>query len=207
MTYNIITTGVGGQGLMLLSDIIGKACAAMGLNIKTAETHGLAQRSGTISTHVRIGETVLSPLIPYGEANVMVSMEAIEALRQCEYIADGATIIINKFIWHPIQSTFIRVKSFGKTPYVTFDEIRERLLTITPDVRSIDCLALANEAGNPQTTNTVLIGALACVDGFPITIDALEQALTRAVPPKTLDSNLRALHLGYEACGSMKEEP
>ncbi|HMF30213.1 MAG TPA: 2-oxoacid:acceptor oxidoreductase family protein, partial [Candidatus Lokiarchaeia archaeon] len=72
MTYNIITCGVGGQGLMLLSNIIGNACVEAGLDIRTAETHGLAQRSGSIYTHVRIGTDILSPLIPYGEANVMV---------------------------------------------------------------------------------------------------------------------------------------
>ena len=198
MTYNIMTAGVGGQGLMLLSNVIGHACAEMHLNIKTAETHGLAQRSGSISTHVRIGEKVLSPLIPYGEADVMVSMEAIETLRNCEYIADGGTIIINKFIWHPVQSTFTRVKSRGKTPYVTFDEILERLLTITPHIRVIDCMDFANKAGNPLTTNTVLLGALARVESFPINLDALKQALTRAVPKTSLDSNLRALQLGFD---------
>jgi len=206
VTYNIITAGVGGQGLMLLSNVIGLACAEMHLNIKTAETHGLAQRSGSISTHVRIGENVLSPLIPYGEADVMVSMEAMETLRNCEFIADGGTVIINAFMWHPVQSTFTRVKSRGKTPYVTFSEIRDRLLTITPHVRVIDCLNLANKAGNPLTTNTVLLGALARVEGFPIKIDALKQALSRAVPPSTLESNLHALQLGYDEYEIMIEE-
>jgi len=190
---------------MLLSNVIGQACAEMHLNIKTAETHGLAQRSGSISTHVRIGEQVLSPLIPYGEADVMVSMEAIETLRNCEYISDGGMIIINKYIWHPVQSTFTRVKSRGKTPYITFDEIHERLLTITPHVRVIDCLALANKAGNPLTTNTVLLGALAHIEGFPIPMETLKQVLPRAVPKTTLDSNLLALQLGYDDVESLIE--
>jgi indolepyruvate ferredoxin oxidoreductase beta subunit len=95
VTINIISVGVGGQGLVLLSNIIGNACAEAKLNIITAETHGLAQRSGSISTHIRIGNDVHSTLIPYGEADVMVAMEAMEALRYCEYLKDGGTIILN----------------------------------------------------------------------------------------------------------------
>ena len=109
MTYNLITTGVGGQGLMLLSNIIGNACVDAGLTIKTAETHGLAQRSGSIYTHVRIGEDILAPIIPYGEADVMVAMEAIEALRNCEFLAKTATVILNDYLWHPAQATFQRL--------------------------------------------------------------------------------------------------
>jgi len=206
VTYNIITVGVGGQGLMLLSNIIGQACAEMHLNIKTAETHGLAQRSGSISTHVRIGKNVLSPLIPYGEADVMVSMEAMEALRHCEYIADEGMIIINEFIWHPVQSTFTRVQSRGKTPYVTFNEIRDLLFTITPHVHVIDCQELAKKTGNPLTTNTILLGALARIKGFPIRIDTLKQVISRVVPSSTLDSNIHALQLGYDELGRLIKE-
>ncbi len=199
MTMDIITVGVGGQGLMLLSHIIGAACADAKLDIKTAETHGLAQRSGSISTHVRIGAKIRSSLIPYGEAEVMVAMEALEALRHCEYIKEGGTIILNDFIWQPVQSTFIRVQSRGATPYLSFAEVKERLSTITPHIHVIDCLALARKAGNELATNTVLLGALARVTGFPLTLDQMKLSLRQVVPANAADANDRALQLGFNA--------
>ncbi|MFW9951482.1 MAG: 2-oxoacid:acceptor oxidoreductase family protein, partial [Candidatus Thorarchaeota archaeon] len=95
MTYNVMTCGVGGQGLMLLSNIIGLACAESNLSIRTAETHGLAQRSGSIYTHIRIGNDVYSPLIPYGEADVLLGMEAIETLRYIEFLKPNGITILN----------------------------------------------------------------------------------------------------------------
>jgi indolepyruvate ferredoxin oxidoreductase beta subunit len=204
VTYNIIAAGVGGQGLMLVSNIIGHACAQKGLSIKTAETHGLAQRSGSISTHIRIGGDVHSSLIPYGEADVMVAMEAMEALRDCEYIKDGGTIILNDFIWQPVQSTFSRVQSNGESPYVTFKAIHDRLSMITSGIHVIDCTTLARKAGNPLTTNTVLLGALARASGFPLSLQDLKDAVSRNVPPSTKESNLSALQLGYDSCEKVK---
>lgn len=104
MTYNIMTCGVGGQGLMLVSNIIGLACAEFGFKIRTAETHGLAQRSGSIYTHIRISkdEEIYSPLISFGEADVLLSMEAIEALRNIEFLKRDGIIILNNYIWHPV---------------------------------------------------------------------------------------------------------
>ncbi|MHA2288950.1 MAG: 2-oxoacid:acceptor oxidoreductase family protein, partial [Promethearchaeota archaeon] len=98
MTYNLMTCGVGGQGLMLVSNVIGIACAEFGLNIRTAETHGLAQRSGSIYTHIRIGEQVYSPLIPYGEADALLGMEAIETLRYIEFLKPSGIIIVNDYM-------------------------------------------------------------------------------------------------------------
>lgn len=196
MVYNVITVGVGGQGLMLLSNIIGLACAETGIEIRTAETHGLAQRSGSIYTHIRIGDGVFSPLIPYGCADVMVAMEAMEALRQCEYIKKDATIILNDYIWQPVQSTFNRVKTKGETTYVSIREIEEKLGKITSHVNIIDCTSLARQAGNPLTSNTVLLGALAKIEGFPVPLEAIQKVLPQVVPPKALDANIRALKLG-----------
>ena len=98
MTYNLMTSGVGGQGLMLVSNILGLTCAEFGLNIRTAETHGLAQRSGAIYTHIRIGDKVFSPLIPYGEADVLLGMETIETLRYIEFLKPNGTIILNNYL-------------------------------------------------------------------------------------------------------------
>ena len=198
MTYNIMTCGVGGQGLMLVSNILGLACAEFGLNIRTAETHGLAQRSGSIYTHIRIGDNVFSPLIPYGEADVLLGMEAIEAIRFIEFLKFNGTIILNKYIWQPVQSTFQRVKN-PETPYISFEEILDQLNKVTNNIHVLNALDLAKETGNPLTSNVILLGSLAKTSGFPITIDQLKDVIPLVVPKKAIDANLKALMLGFKS--------
>jgi indolepyruvate ferredoxin oxidoreductase beta subunit len=192
-----MTCGVGGQGLMLVSNILGLACAEYGLEIRTAETHGLAQRSGSIYTHIRIGDKVYSPLIPYGEADVLLGMEAIEALRYIEFLKPQGDIVLNKYLWYPVQSTFERVKN-PESKYVSIEMILEQLGEVTTNIHIIDALDLAHKAGNPLTSNVVLLGALAKIDGFPLKIDQFKEIIPKIVPKKAIDANLKALLLGFE---------
>lgn len=198
MTYNIMTCGVGGQGLMLVSNILGLACAEFGLEIRTAETHGLAQRSGSIYTHIRIGDKVYSPLIPYGEADVLLGMEAIETLRYIEYLKPKGDIILNNYLWYPVQSTFERVKNSELT-YISIEMILAQLNEVTKNIHLIDALDLAHQAGNPLTSNVVLLGALANIKGFPLKMEQLEEIIPRVVPKKAIDANLKAFLLGYQS--------
>ncbi len=198
MTYNLMTCGVGGQGLMLLSNVIGLACAETNLNIRTAEVHGLAQRSGSIYTHVRIGAKLYSSLIPYGEAQVLLGMEAIETLRNIEFLQKDGIIILNDYLWFPVQSTFERVKD-PSLSYISLEKIKAQLEQITSQIHVINALELANQAGNPLTSNVVLLGALARLEGFPLSIAQLKSALPQAVPKKALDANLKAIDLGYKS--------
>lgn len=192
-----MTCGVGGQGLMLVSNILGLACAEYGLNIRTAETHGLAQRSGSIYTHIRIGERVFSPLIPYGEANVLLGMEAIEALRYIEYLKPNGSIILNNYIWYPVQSTFERVKN-PETEYVSTEKILNQLQKVTDKIHVINALELAKQAGHPLTSNVVLLGALARSENFPVSVEQISKIIPRVVPEKAIDANLKALTLGFK---------
>lgn len=198
MTYNIMTCGVGGQGLMLVSNIIGLACAEFGFKIRTAETHGLAQRSGSIYTHIRISkdEEIYSPLISYGEADVLLSMEAIEALRNIEFLKRDGIIILNNYIWHPVQSTFERVRISDKT-YVTVDEIITQMKKITEKIYVVNALKLAIQAGNPLTSNIILLGVLSKLEGFNITLDQLKQVVPMVAPKNAVEANLKAINLGY----------
>ena len=198
MTYNLMTSGVGGQGLMLVSNILGLTCAEFGLNIRTAETHGLAQRSGAIYTHIRIGDKVFSPLIPYGEADVLLGMETIETLRYIEFLKPNGTIILNNYLWYPVQSTFERVKNH-KTSYISFEAILTQLKKVTLDIHVVNALELANQAGNPLTSNVVLLGALTKLKGFHVSLDQKRKVISNAVPKKALEANLVALQLGFEA--------
>jgi indolepyruvate ferredoxin oxidoreductase beta subunit len=198
MTYNLMTCGVGGQGLMLVSNVIGIACAEFGIDIRTAETHGLAQRSGSIYTHIRIGENTFSPLIPYGEADALLGMEAIEALRYIEFLKPNGITIINKYTWNPVQSTFDRVNN-NEEKYISIETILKQLEKVTKNIHLIDASTIANEAGNPLTSNLVLLGALAKTEGFPLSLSQLEIVVPKVVPKKAIDANLKALLMGYDS--------
>lgn len=193
-----MTCGVGGQGLMLVSNVIGIACAEFGISIRTAETHGLAQRSGSIYTHIRIGENTFSPLIPYGEADALLGMEAIEALRYVEFLKPNGIIIINNYTWYPVQSTFNRVNKDEET-YISIETILTQLEKITKNIVVIDATDIASEVGNPLTSNLVLLGALAKTDGFPLSLSQLEVVVPTVVPKKAIDANLKALLTGYDS--------
>lgn len=192
-----MTCGVGGQGLMLVSNVIGIACAEFGMNIRTAETHGLAQRSGSIYTHIRIGEDVYSPLIPYGEADALLGMEAIETLRYVEFLKPNGVIIMNNYMWYPVQSTFNRVKD-TKNTYLSIETILAQLEEVTKNIYIVNATEIANQAGNPLTSNLVLLGALAKSEGFPLSLQQLREIVPKVVPKKAIDANLNALSLGYE---------
>lgn len=192
-----MTCGVGGQGLMLVSNVIGIACAEFGLNIRTAETHGLAQRSGSIYTHIRIGKEVYSPLIPYGEADALLGMEAIETLRYIEFLKPNGVIIVNDYMWYPVQSTFNRVKN-TKNVYLSLETILAQLEKLTKNINIVNATELAKQVGNPLTSNMVLLGALAKSDGFPLSSKQLQEIIPRVVPKKAIEANLKAFLLGYE---------
>ncbi|MFX0074433.1 MAG: indolepyruvate oxidoreductase subunit beta [Candidatus Hermodarchaeota archaeon] len=197
MTYNLMTCGVGGQGLMLVSNVIGIACAEFGLKIRTAETHGLAQRSGSIYTHIRVGEDIFSPLIPYGEADALLGMEAIETLRYIEFLKPGGAIIMNDYVWQPVQSTFTRVQDTEKK-YISIETILEQLKQVTNNIDLVNASEISIQAGNPLTSNLVLLGALAKTEGFPLNLNQLQEIVPKVVPKKAIDVNLKALVLGFE---------
>jgi indolepyruvate ferredoxin oxidoreductase beta subunit len=196
--FDLVISGVGGQGTVMLSNVIGNACAKAEIPARTGELHGLSQRSGTVYIHMRIGGDDISPLIPNGEADCIVAQEAMEALRYIEYIKDDGIVIVNTNVINPP----IEVGTLSKekrTDFVTFEAIKENLLKATPNVAPLDALKLANEAGNPRTENVVFIGSLSALKAFPLSADVLKESVSEIVPKKALDVNLLAFDLGYKS--------
>ena len=197
MKYNILLVGVGGQGLMLMSGVIGEACVDSDLKVVTSEQHGLAQRSGSISAHIRIGD-VYSPLIPYGSADMIISMEAMEALRNIEYLKPRGIVISSSRLLHPvIETSTIVNKRSENLPYVTLEQISEQIRKVTEDIKFLDAQELAKEAGNPRTENTILLGVASATENFPIPREAIIKAIRKTVPERTIEVNLKAYELGY----------
>jgi indolepyruvate ferredoxin oxidoreductase beta subunit len=197
-TYNIMFAGVGGPGLMLLSAILGKAAVDSGLKVMTGEQHGLSQRQGSIYVHFRIGEPI-SPLIPYGRADMMIAMEATEALRYIEYLKeDGVVIMSNRIMPSVTETQKVALDKEKKTKYLTIEQIENQLRQVTKNVVLLDSLELAIQAGNARTENSVLIGATAACKDFPIPAEEVRKAVLALVPPKTVDANSRAFDLGKD---------
>ncbi len=195
MSYNIFLCGVGGQGLILLTSVIGSACAKSGLKAVTGEMYGLSQRSGSVFVHLRIGEDAYSPLIPYGNAEVLLSLESIEALRYLEFLRKNGIILLNNRIVHPPVETS-KLVSDKTAKYVAIEEIVGRLQSWTKNIAVVEALNLAKQAGNALTENSVFLGCLSAIKAFPVEEKAILESITEAVPKKTVEQNLNAFKLG-----------
>ncbi|AEA47160.1 indolepyruvate ferredoxin oxidoreductase subunit beta [Archaeoglobus veneficus] len=189
MRLDVLLVGVGGQGILTSAAILARAAMNSGINVLTAETHGMAQRGGSVEVHVRFGD-VKSPLIPYGSADVMVALEPVEALRYTHYCSEKTVAIVNT---KPIIPLSV---SRGDAEYPSLDTISEKL-SYLKSVHFINATELAEEAGSPQATNVVVLGALSKITS--LNYDAVEKALIETLPPKLHEVNLKALKAGYDA--------
>ncbi len=187
-SYDILIVGVGGQGTILASNILGEACLIEGKSVRGAETHGMAQRGGSVETHIRIGGKY-GPLISPGTADLIISFDLLEALRYSHFLKEGGTIITN-------TETIIPTSAFQHDADVPGPDEILNLLS-GRDVLTVDAAALALEAGTILTQNVVMLGAAS--RSIPLTIESLKEAVRRSVPPKTVDTNLKAFDLGRSA--------
>ena len=185
---NIMICGVGGQGTLLASRIIGSAVVASGYDVKISEVHGMSQRGGSVVTYVKYGKEVHSPLTDPGTADIVLAFEILEAARALPALKFGGTMLINKqkILPMPVIS--------GKAEYP--NNLAEKLAG-KADVLTVDAFALASSAGNMKAANVVMIGALAKKSDIPK--DVWVQAVRDNVPEKFLDVNLKAFELGYSA--------
>jgi indolepyruvate ferredoxin oxidoreductase beta subunit len=189
---NIQLAGVGGQGVLLISNIIGAACVKDGLNVLSSEVHGMAQRGGVVLSTVRIGE-VFSPMIADGEADVLLAFEPIEAARASEVVSKRTEVVVNT---RPIVPFTVGV--WGQK-YPPIEEVLKGLQGMAKKVVAIDAEELAKEAGNKVTTNIVMLGALMGRDIVPIPVEVVRETVSLKVPKKFLDLNLKAFDLGCKA--------
>lgn len=185
-TVNISLVGVGGQGILLTSDILAKTAALAGLDVKKSEIHGMAQRGGSVISQVRFGDKVYSPIIPDGTSDLLVSFERLEALRWRHLLAPTGKVLINDMNMTPITV------SSGQQPAVT--DLSERLKAEYPQALYIDALAVALKLGNARAMNMVVAGAISKLLPFPL--DVWEKAMKERIPGKLLDLNIKAFEAG-----------
>lgn len=185
---SILIVGVGGQGTLLASRLLGNALLSRDYDVKVSEVHGMSQRGGSVVTYVRYGESVSSPIIEQGEADIILSFEALEAARFLPYLKKGGKIIVNTQQIDPMPVVT------GNAVYP--EDILGQIKSLGVEVISADALSLAEQAGSVKAVNVVLMGMLAKQTDIEkqVWLDTVKQT----VPPKFLELNLKAFELGYE---------
>lgn len=184
---NVMIVGVGGQGSLLASKLLGRLLVDEGYDVKVSEVHGMSQRGGSVVTYVRFGDKVYSPVIEQGEADFIVSFEKIEAARWLPELKKGGKVIVNTQQIDPMPV----IIGAAEYPQGVLDEMKAAGV----DVDDIDALSLANEAGSSKAVNIVLMGRLARY--FDIPYDNWIKAIENSVAPKFVEMNKKAFELGY----------
>lgn len=187
---NILFVGVGGQGIILTSKVLSAALVNAGYDVKMSEVHGMAQRGGSVTTQVRYGDKVYSPIIGKGHADIIVSFEKMEALRMLEYLKKDGIMVVND---HAIPSMPI-LTGAAEYPESIIEELNGRVKTIVFKAADV-----ARELGNPKTQNIVLLGALIKAIGLE-ELD-WDKAIEQEVKPRFVEINKKALKKGMELAG------
>ena len=186
MTKNIMIVGVGGQGTLLASRILGNTVIGEGYDVKLSEVHGMSQRGGSVVTYVKYGDKVYSPIIGEGEADIILAFEMLEAYRALPYLKKGGVMIAN-------------TQNIDPMPVITgaceYPQDIEKKLSQKINLIEVDALSKANEAGNMKAVNVVLIGVMA--KNTDIAYEKWIETIKTTVPEKFLEANLKAFDLGY----------
>ena len=186
MAKNIMIVGVGGQGTLLASRILGNAVINEGYDVKVSEVHGMSQRGGSVVTYVKYGEKIYSPIIDQGEADIILAFEMLEAYRALPYLKKDGIMIANTQNIDPMP-VIIGAAEYPK-------DIADKI-SAKANLKAVDALSLANEAGNSKAVNVVLIGVIA--KNTDISYDRWVETIKSTVPEKFLEVNLKAFDLGY----------
>ena len=182
----IMIVGVGGQGTLLASRILGNVAIAEGHDVKVSEVHGMSQRGGSVVTYVKYGEKVYSPIIDKGEADIVLAFELLEAYRALPFLKKGGKMIVNTQKMNPMPVI---------TGAAEYPSGLEEKLAAVADLTAVDARSLAESAGNIKAVNVVLIGILAKSTDVPY--DTWVQVIKNTVPEKFLEVNLKAFDIGY----------
>ena len=186
-TLTVLLVGVGGQGTILAGSLLAMAAADAGLDVKVSEIHGMSQRGGSVSTVVRMGKKVESMVADPGCADVIVAFESVEALRAQDYLREGGKMFVNDEVIVPVS---VAIGNF---------EMPEGIEAKLDELGAVRIPAgqIAREVGSPRSTNVVLVGALSTA--LPFSVEDWEDAISRRVPPKTVEANLKAFRQGRVA--------
>ena len=199
-TYRLVIAGVGGQGTLLASQLLAQSAIEAGLHVKIGETYGMAQRGGPVMGHVQIGGDAAGPQIRPGEADALLGFEMGEAVRRgVTYLKEGGLAIVNTRKLPPVEVIS------GMAVYPDDEELMVLLREVTGDIVAFDATSTAEEAGDPITTNVVMIGALTASGKLPFSEETVTKTMKEMIRPAYLETNVRAFELGKRAFKSRVE--
>ena len=193
--FNIVVCGVGGQGNILISRLIGRILTDQGYTVSIGETFGAAQRGGSVFSCLRVSkERLYGPIIPDGQANVIISLEPMEALRQLKNLGNPDVMVLtNTKTVNPVQVTI------GEQTYPDFDQLKSAIDDLSKQAWFIPATDIAMEIGAPIIANIVMLGALVGSGAMEVSLDEAESEVRATIPESKHDINLKALKKGYEA--------
>lgn len=197
-SINFLLAGVGGQGTLLMSDILAEVGLHIGLDAKKSEVHGMSQRGGVVTSHVRWGEKIYSPLCEKGKVDILIAQELLEALRFVNYLRAGGTAILNRYSIPPTATVF------GDLAYPDESRVIEAFQQRAGNVLVLNAAETAKQLGNIRAANTVLLGALAAQLDVPQ--DAWLEVILARVPQKYKEVNRKAFTAGYEQIVQMAQQ-
>ncbi|NWF78305.1 MAG: indolepyruvate ferredoxin oxidoreductase subunit beta [Chloroflexi bacterium] len=192
--FNVLIAGVGGQGVILMSELLGKAAVRDGLRVRGSEVLGMAIRGGSVVSMIRLGDEVYGPLIPLGKGDALVAMELAEGLRNIAYLSKSSVVILNT------QRIVPATVLIGKSNYPSLEEVVEILNAISNRVVRLDAARIAEEAGSFMTANIVMLGALSAISQLPVKVKTIKESIQDHFSGKLAQVNLKAFDLGYQAC-------
>ncbi len=185
---NILISGVGGQGTILASRVLGKYALLCGMDCKISEIHGMSQRGGSVTTHLRMGEKIYSPVVWEGSADMIIAFEALEAARVKHYLKADGILLVNEEKILPMPC----ITGVAKYP----EDIKGKLLAECKGAKFVNAKAIAKQAGSEKATNIVMLGGICKLYGFDKAV--MEEAVSACVPEKFKELNLTAFRMGYE---------
>ena len=192
--FNVLITGVGGQGVILMSELLGNAAVKEGLKVGGSEILGMAVRGGSVFSNIRIGSEVYGPLTPMGKCDILIAMEPSEALRNITFLSKSSFVVLNTTAVIPFTV------SLGKSGYPSLEKVLEKVGNVSSKVITLNAAQIAEEAGSLLSVNVVLLGAAFGTERLPIKMETIKAVIQDHFPAKVAPINIRAFDLGYQAC-------
>ncbi|MCF2137291.1 MAG: indolepyruvate oxidoreductase subunit beta [Candidatus Thorarchaeota archaeon] len=196
--FNLVISGVGGQGVLTLAEVLSRAALSENHNVRVGEIHGMAQRGGHVVCTVRMGPDAYGPIVDAGTAHLIVGFEPVETLREVELVRPDGYIIMNQHIQHPVAV------SMGKADYPPIDEIISSLRKFANHIFDFNAMSLAESAGNPQSMNMVMFGAIIGSGLVSISKETALATVAASFPGRFEEINTRAFESGYAATSVLK---
>jgi indolepyruvate ferredoxin oxidoreductase beta subunit len=195
--FNVVIAGVGGTGVLTIAHILGSSALSAGLQLVQSELHGMSQRGGSVSTHLRMGTHVYGPTFPDGTGDLLIGMEPIETLRNIRSVRNAGTVVFNTYEIRPLSLSIL------KKDYPSLDLLIQEMKRFCQNVYSVAATRIAKEMGAPIVANIVLLGAAMAKGSIPIDSEIVIEEIKNTVPERFIDLNVKAYETGLKAVSKL----